>query len=141
MDNTADLLLINGVIDTLHDEHRHVTSLAVKAGKVLAVGSSAEAAAGPGTDIIDLAGAYVMPGLLDVHNHHMLAGQMDLFELNEAPNKSLDDLLTAIEEYAKKLGPDEWVIGGSWGSGSSPNSTPRKRWPALMPRPADGPPS
>ncbi|WP_395402091.1 amidohydrolase [Arthrobacter sp. UC242_113] len=117
MDNTADLLLINGVIDTLHDEHRHVTSLAVKAGKVLAVGSSAEAAAGPGTDIIDLAGAYVMPGLLDVHNHHMLAGQMDLFELNEAPNKSLDDLLTAIEEYAKKLGPDEWVIGGSWGSG------------------------
>ena len=117
MNNTADLLLINGVIDTLHDEHPRVTSLAVKAGKVLAVGSSAEAAAGPGTDVIDLEGAYVMPGLLDVHNHHMLAGQMDLFELNEAPNKSLDDFLTAVEEYAKKLGPDKWVIGGSWGSG------------------------
>ena len=42
---------------------------------------------------------------------------MDLFELNEAPNKSLDDFLTAVEEYAKKLGPDKWVIGGSWGSG------------------------
>ncbi|MFJ5699010.1 amidohydrolase [Arthrobacter sp. NPDC093139] len=117
MNNTADLLLINGVIDTLHDEHPRVTALAVKAGKVLAVGSSAEAAAGPGTDVLDLVGAYVMPGLLDVHNHHMLAGQMDLFELNEAPNKSLDDLLSAVVEYAKRLGPDEWVIGGSWGSG------------------------
>ncbi|MDR6507293.1 amidohydrolase [Arthrobacter oryzae] len=117
MDNKADLLLINGVIDTLHQEHPRVTSLAVKAGKVHSLGSSAEAAAGPGTDVIDLEGAYVMPGLLDVHNHHMLAGQMDLFELNEAPNKSLDDLLSAVEEYAKRLAPDEWVIGGSWGSG------------------------
>lgn len=117
MDNKADLLLINGVIDTLHQEHPRVASLAVKAGKVHSLGSSAEAAAGPGTTIIDLEGAYVMPGLLDVHNHHMLAGQMDLFELNEAPNKSLDDLLSAVEEYAKRLGPEEWVIGGSWGSG------------------------
>lgn len=117
MDNTADLLLINGVIDTLHDERPRVTSLAVKAGKVHAVGSLAEAAAGPGTEIIDLGGAYVMPGLLDVHNHHMLAGQMDLFELNEVPTKSLDDLLTAVAEYSGSLGPDEWVVGGSWGSG------------------------
>ena len=117
MDNKADLLLINGVIDTLHQEHPRVASLAVKAGKVHSLGSSAEAAAGPGTTIIDLEGAYVMPGLLDVHNHHMLAGRMDLFELNEVPTKSLDDLLSAVEEYAKRLGPDEWVIGGSWGSG------------------------
>ncbi|MBP1234532.1 putative amidohydrolase YtcJ [Arthrobacter sp. PvP102] len=117
MDNTADLLLINGVIDTLHDERPRVTSLAVKAGKVHAVGSLAEVAAGPGTEIIDLGGAYVMPGLLDVHNHHMLAGQMDLFELNEVPTKSLDDLLTAVAEYSGSLGPDEWVVGGSWGSG------------------------
>lgn len=117
MDNKADLLLINGVIDTLHQEHPRVASLAVKAGKVHSLGSFAEAAAGPGTTIIDLEGAYVMPGLLDVHNHHMLAGRMDLFELNEVPTKSLDDLLSAVEEYAKRLGADEWVIGGSWGSG------------------------
>ncbi|MET3934843.1 hypothetical protein [Arthrobacter sp. OAP107] len=82
MDNTADLLLLNGVIDTLHHEYPTVTSLAVKDGKVLAVGSSAEAAVGPSTEVVDLGGAYVMPGLPDVHDHHILAGQMDLFELN-----------------------------------------------------------
>lgn len=117
MDNKADLLLINGVIDTLHQEHPRVASLAVKAGKVHSLGSPAEAAAGPGTTIIDLEGAYVMPGLLDVHNHHMLAGRMDLLELNEVPTKSLDELLDAVTKHVERLGQDEWVIGGSWGSG------------------------
>jgi predicted amidohydrolase YtcJ len=117
MNNQVDLLLINGVIDTLHQEHPRVTSLAVKAGKVHSFGLAAEAAAGPGTTTIDLEGAYVMPGLLDVHNHHMVAGQMDLFELNEAPTKSLDELLIAVSEYAERLAPDQWIVGGSWGSG------------------------
>lgn len=117
MNNQPDLLLINGVIDTLHQEHPRVTAVAIKAGKVHSFGPSAAEAAGPGTDVIDLNGTYVMPGLLDVHNHHMLAGQMDLFELNEGPSRSLNELLDAVEKYARGLGPDQWVVGGSWGSG------------------------
>ena len=77
MNNQADLLLINGVIDTLDHAHSRVASLAVKTGKVHSFGAAAEASAGPGTTVIDLGGGYVMPGLLDVHNHHMIAGQMD----------------------------------------------------------------
>ncbi|WOH20552.1 amidohydrolase [Paenarthrobacter sp. GOM3] len=130
MKDHAELLLINAVIDTLDPAHPRVTSLAVKAGKVHSLGEAAEAAAGPGTTVIDLGGAYVMPGLLDVHNHHLLAGQMDLFELNEAPTKTLDELLLAITNHAHGLAPDEWIIGGSWGSGllaqlNSPDSLAR----------------
>lgn len=117
MNNQADLLLINGVIDTLDHAHPRVSALAVKAGKVHSVGLAAEAAAGPGTTVIDLGGGYVMPGLLDVHNHHMIAGQMDLFELNEPPTRTLDELLSAVADQAKRLAQDEWVVGGSWGSG------------------------
>jgi predicted amidohydrolase YtcJ len=117
MNNEADLLLINGVIDTLDDTHARAASLAVKAGKVHSLGVAAEAATGPGTTVIDLGGGYVMPGLLDVHNHHMIAGQMDLFELNEPPTRTLDELLSAVAEQAKRLAQDDWVIGGSWGSG------------------------
>ncbi|MDQ0863721.1 amidohydrolase [Arthrobacter globiformis] len=117
MNNQADLLLINGVIDTLDHAHTRVASLAVKAGKVHSFGAAAEAAAGPGTTVIDLGGGYVMPGLLDVHNHHMIAGQMDLFELNEPPTRTLDELLNAVADQAKRLAQDDWVVGGSWGSG------------------------
>jgi hypothetical protein len=117
MNNHADLLLINGVIDTLDRQHPRVSSLAVIAGKVHSLGAAAEAAAGPGTKVIDLDGGYMMPGLLDVHNHHMLAGQLDLFELNEPPTQTLDQLLSAVADHTKGMAQDDWVVGGSWGSG------------------------
>ncbi|WP_125611240.1 amidohydrolase [Specibacter cremeus] len=113
----ADLLLVNGVIDTLDPGSGTTGALAVKDGKVLATGSEAELARGADTAVVDLHGAYVMPGLLDVHNHHMLAGQMDLFELDVPPTLGLDEFLTAVADYAAGLEPDAWIVGGSWGSG------------------------
>lgn len=113
----AELLLTNGTIDTLDPAAPRTRSLAVSGGKIQALGAEAEALRGPDTAVVDLAGAYVMPGLLDVHNHHLLAGQMDLFELGAPPTLDLDGFLEAIANYAAGLGPDAWVVGGSWGSG------------------------
>lgn len=117
LENTADLVLVNGTIATMDTAQPLVSKLAVKDGKVLALGDDAELARGPQTRIVDLDGSYLMPGLLDVHNHHMVAGQMDLFELNVPPFLKLDELLAEVSRYAEGLGSDEWVIGGSWGSG------------------------
>lgn len=113
----ADLLLVNGVIDTLDARMPRTHALAVSGGKVLAAGEEALDSRGPSTAVLDLEGGYVMPGLLDVHNHHLLAGQMDLFELDVPPTLDLDSLLAAVAEYAAGLGPDEWLLGGSWGAG------------------------
>ncbi|GAA3679486.1 amidohydrolase [Arthrobacter ginkgonis] len=114
---SADLVLINGVIETLDPELARTHALAVSGGRVLAVGAEAAALAAAAIEVVDLEGGYVMPGLLDVHNHHMIAGQMDLFELDAPPTLALDGLLAAVESHAAGLGPDEWVVGGSWGSG------------------------
>lgn len=116
-ENPADLLLINGTIDTLTDRAPRVSALAVRDGKVAGLGDSATKLRGAATVVVDLEGAYVMPGLLDVHNHHMLAGRMDLFELDLPPTLGLEELLEAVAAHAAELGPDEWVVGGSWGSG------------------------
>lgn len=116
-ENQADLLLVNGVFDTFDEVQPRAASLAISGGRVHALGAEAEALHGPDTTVIDLDGGYVMPGLLDVHNHHMIAGQMDLFELNAPPTLSLEQLLTAIEARAQGLEPEAWVLGGSWGSG------------------------
>ncbi|MEA5455812.1 amidohydrolase [Sinomonas sp. JGH33] len=113
----AELLLVNGTIDTLDGENPRTHALAVAGGKITALGDDAVALRGPGTAVVDLEGAYVMPGLLDVHNHFLLAGQMDLFELAAPPTLSLDDFLAAVTDYAATLPADRWVIGGSWGSG------------------------
>jgi predicted amidohydrolase YtcJ len=113
----ADLLLINGTIDTLAAQLPRVSVMAVRNGLVAGLGDDARNLAGPNTAVVDLQGAYVMPGLLDVHNHHMLAGQMDLLELNVAPTLSVEGLLESVAEYAAHLDVDDWVVGGSWGSG------------------------
>ncbi|MDQ4503492.1 amidohydrolase family protein [Sinomonas sp. ASV322] len=113
----AELLLVNGVIDTLDDAVPRTHALAVVGGKIAALGDDAEALRGPATVVVDLDGAYVMPSLLDVHNHFLLAGQMDLFELAAPPTLSLDEFLAAIADHAAALPEDRWVVGGSWGSG------------------------
>lgn len=117
LDNQPDLVLINGTIHTLDSQHPHVAALAITDGKILAIGPEAQALAGTAAEVLDLQGAAVLPGLMDVHNHHMLAGQMDLFELNAVPTLGLDQLLAELAQWAAQLGPDEWIVGGSWGSG------------------------
>lgn len=117
MNNHPELVLLNGTIHTLDSQLPHVSALAIIDGKILALGAEAEALAGTAAEVLDLQGATVLPGLMDVHNHHMLAGQMDLFELNAVPTLGLDELLEALARWAAQLGPDEWIVGGSWGSG------------------------
>lgn len=117
MNVTAELILHNGTIETMDTQGRIHSSLAIKDGRILALGDAVAASMGAETQVIDLGGAYVLPGLHDVHNHHMLAGQQTLFELNASPSLSLDDFLAAITEYCATLSPDAWVVGGSWGSG------------------------
>lgn len=112
----ADMVFVNGVIRTLDATRPETTALAVCNGKVVGLGAQALKLQGANTKIVELDGAFVMPGLLDVHNHHMIAGQMDLFELNVSPALTLNELLDEVTSYAQSLAPDAWVVGGSWGA-------------------------
>lgn len=96
-----------------------VSALAVRGGRILATGGEDDADdwIGPDTHVIDLAGAAVLPGLVDVHNHHHLAGRSELFELTFRPTASFAEVLDAVRAYATALPADGWVIGGSIGSG------------------------
>jgi len=113
-----DMLLKNArIYSGLHDQ-RPVEAMAVRDGKIVAMGSSEEASAAlpEGFETRDLQGATVFPGLVDVHNHHMLAGEADLFQLAFAPTASFDEVLEAVREYAALLPTDAWVLGEAWGS-------------------------
>ncbi len=112
----ADLLLTGGVIHTLDPARPEVGSLAVRDGRVLASGDDLSGLRGPGTAVRDLAGAAVLPGLLDAHNHSALAGQADLYECTFPPTARLDEILDRVAAWSATLPSDAWVVGGNWGS-------------------------
>lgn len=119
MNSLADLIVHGGIIATLDPATPWVEALAIKDGKVLAVGSFLEITdthQGPSTALRDLGGKTLMPGLHDAHNHHQIAGKAALMEVEFLPTASLDEIMLAIAHYSSKLPSDAWVVGGSWGS-------------------------
>ncbi|MFF1574501.1 amidohydrolase [Leifsonia sp. NPDC058292] len=115
----ADLLVIGARIHTVDRAHPEAEAMAIRDGRILAIGSARALAsvAGPDTRVVDVAGAFVMPGLVDVHNHHAEAGRAELFELTFSGEAGLDEVLAAVRAYAETRRPDEWIIGSSWGTG------------------------
>jgi hypothetical protein len=113
------LLLRNGAIYTMDPARPWADALAVRDGRIVAVGTEDEACAAvpSATRTVDLRGRMVMPGIIDVHNHFLWAGQAELYETNFAPTLSLAQVLERVREAAAKEPADGWIVGGIWGSG------------------------
>ncbi|GLW90112.1 amidohydrolase [Actinokineospora globicatena] len=109
----ADLILTNATVHTVDATRPLATALAITGGRVTGFD---DAERGPDTEVRDLGGAFVMPGLVDVHNHHALAGRAELFELTFGGELDFAGILDAVRRWARGLGPDEWVVGGAWAS-------------------------
>ena len=118
---SADLVLTNGHIYTVDNARPQVSALAVRDGRVLFVGSDAEAKAlaGPSTQVIDLRGAAVYPGFTDAHAHLLGLGNM-LQRVNLAGSKSYDEVIARVKAWAKDVKPGEWIQGRGWD---------QNRWP------------
>ena len=121
--DTAEILFENGRILTGNglspgdqdQTPREVEALAVRAGRVLAVGTGAELRhwSGPATQKVDLQGAFAMPGLNDAHVHLGLAGQhRRALDLQGTP--SLGAMLQRTERYRAGCRPGMWLLGGGW---------------------------
>ncbi|MGH8920662.1 MAG: amidohydrolase family protein, partial [Actinomycetes bacterium] len=110
---SADLILTNAVVYTVDIARPWASSIAVADGKILAL---EDLERGPKTEVVDLGGAFVLPGLVDIHNHHAMAGRAELFELTLGVEASFEEILTAVRARARELGPDEWLAGGAWPS-------------------------
>jgi predicted amidohydrolase YtcJ len=92
-----------------------VTALAIGHGTLLAVGSDAAILKlkSPATKLVDLNGAFVMPGFNDAHTHLALAGQQKLtVDLDHVA--SLAEMQQRIRSFAATLKPGAWIKGFGW---------------------------
>ncbi|MDH4562507.1 amidohydrolase [Pseudomonas sp. BN411] len=91
----ADLVLLNGKLYTADPSQPSAQAMAVENGKVLKVGTDAEikALADASTQVIDLAGKRLLPGLIDTHSHAIFGGlEMTAANLDSEENVALADL-------------------------------------------------
>jgi predicted amidohydrolase YtcJ len=111
----GDLFIHNGPILTMDPDRRQVTALAIRAGRVVALGddeSEVRAAAGSKAEVIDLRGRTATPGLNDAHAHPMLTGwSLSTLNLNSPPNESISDIVNLVQAEATRKAPGKWIIG------------------------------
>jgi predicted amidohydrolase YtcJ len=108
---SADLVLYNGKIVTVDDAFSIREAIAIKDGRILAVGSNDLRNRYTAARAIDLRGRTVIPGFNDTHIH--LGGHSRRYiDFNDTT--SLTQLKQQVSEKAKELGPGEWITGGGW---------------------------
>ena len=102
---TADLILKNGNIVTMNANDDTAEAVAVKNGLIFAVGSTEDimSLAGRGSDIIDLEGKTVTPGLVENHCHASIVGLNMCFEVDVRQARSIDEITALIENKAREL--------------------------------------
>jgi len=112
---TADRILTGGTVITVDAEQPEAESIAIKDGRILAVGSAGDMTAytGESTEIIDLEGRVAMPGFIEGHGHFLGMGQA-LMILDLMPTRSFDDIIAMVAEAAEQAEPGEWIVGRGW---------------------------
>ncbi len=107
----ADLILHGGPIFGAEG----ADALAVRCGKIAAVGPAAEVLPlrGPETAVVPLRGRMVLPGFFDAHVHFLRVGLERTFYIDLSGTRSLSQALEMLAEGARSR-PGEWVVGRAW---------------------------
>src|SRR3954469_4986465 len=113
---TADLILHRGLFTTLARAQPTATAVAILDGRFLAVGTDKEvmALAGTKTEVVDLKGRRVLPGLIDNHLHIIRGGLNFNMELRWDGVRSLADAMNMLKRQVAVTPPPQWVrvVGG-----------------------------
>jgi len=112
---SADLVLKNGNVYTANDRAPRAEAIAIKADRIVYVGSNAGAQkfVGSSTKVVDLKGNTVFPGFADAHQHLSGVGFREM-TLNLEDSSSLDDLLAKLKARVAQAKPGEWITGRGW---------------------------
>ncbi len=112
MSDAIDLIILNGRVLTMDPGHPRAEALAIRGGRIAAVGSMADipGLAGPGTRVVDAGGNTVLPGFIDSHVH-LFQGSASLDFLDLGAVRGRDALARAIRAYASARPNEPLIVG------------------------------
>jgi predicted amidohydrolase YtcJ len=127
MTETADLVLRNGAVHTVDASLPRARAIALKDGRILAVGDeeTVREHVGRKTESIDLGGRTVLPGFQDGHVHASGAG-IERRRCNLTEAHSRQDYLDIVARYARAHPDAAWITGGGWSMDVFPGGVPTK---------------
>src|SRR4051812_48007600 len=117
----AETVLVNGKIVTLDASGSVREALAIRDGKIAAVGRNTEIRklAGKGTRVVDLKGRTVIPGLIDSHMHAVRAAMFFATEVNWIDTRSIPEAMQRVKDAGDRLRENsrqgKWlIVAGGW---------------------------
>jgi predicted amidohydrolase YtcJ len=126
-DRPADLVFTGGRIATMDAARRWASALAVREGRIVAVGSDKSVAAhvGPRTRVIELRGRTLTPGFQDAHVHPVHGG-LSMLRCDLHEDAQSGPGYDKIEAYARSHPEESWIRGGGWYMAAFEGGTPRR---------------
>jgi predicted amidohydrolase YtcJ len=131
----VDFVIINGKVITVDHDFNIKQAVAVKDGKIVAVGSNEDVKPfiATGTRVLDLKGKTILPGINDSHCHPGSFGAYRppmALDVSQAEAGSIREIAALIADQAENLPPGAWITGRGWDLGNlAENRADPTRWP------------
>lgn len=116
----ATQLYLNGIILTMVEAQPRAEAIAVRNGKILAVGSedAVRSAAGQEAAIVDLQGNTLMPGFIDAHGHFTMTLEFLAYDNVASPPvgpvKTVDDIVQILSANKADIPAGQWIMGAGY---------------------------
>ena len=108
--------------------HPWSDAVALRGNRIIAIGEHASRSlARPSTQMIDLGGALVVPGMMDNHTHFIAGSQM-LTEIDLLAVKTRQQLVDTVAKGAAALKPGRWLEGSGWDEQRWGGELPNRSW-------------
>jgi len=124
----ADLVLRGGAVWT-GSEAGTVQAVAIQDGRIAAVGTNRQIGRwiGDSTEVIELEGRTVTPGIIDSHTHFLSGGfQLSSVQLRDADSRG--EFARRVSRFSERIAPGSWITGGDWDHELWGGELPRKEW-------------
>jgi predicted amidohydrolase YtcJ len=110
----VDLILHNARVYTVDSTFSTAEAFAVKEGKLIAIGKSADILKQYTSDsVVDAGGKTVYPGFIDAHAHFLAYGR-GLYEVDLYGSKTWDEVVKKVQAFAEQHPGEPWIHGRGW---------------------------